>query len=79
MTPELHRAHHRTYDTGFPILTGLSDPLINWMLRSCDNQWAWLTLFITLTLGGITLCMQAYIPLHAALADAASGLFALKA
>jgi hypothetical protein len=53
--------------------------LINWMLRSCDNQWAWLTLFITLTLGGITLCMQAYIPLHAALADAASGLFALKA
>lgn len=70
----MHRAHHRTYDTGFPILTGLSDPLINLMLRHCSNQYVWLAVFLVLTLGGITLCIETYVPLYDALVAAAATL-----
>ena len=72
VTPELHRAHHRTYDTGFPILSGICNPLIDLMLKHIPNQWFWLTLFSLMTIFGIPEVVTVYLPAFEAASKAAS-------
>ncbi|EKU21687.1 kua-ubiquitin conjugating enzyme hybrid localization domain-containing protein [Nannochloropsis gaditana CCMP526] len=50
----LHRRHHQTFDVGFPVLSGLSEPVINFVrAKVCANQWVWLAAFILMTLAGL--------------------------
>ena len=66
VSPEMHRAHHRTYDTGFPILSGWCDPLMNYLTKHVtSNRWVWLVAFLFMTLAGLALllsgvCLPAY-------------------
>ena len=47
--PALHQVHHKTYDTTFPVLSGLSCRPIQWLLKVVPNQWVWLATFLLLT------------------------------
>lgn len=121
VSEEMHRAHHRTFDTGtcvsvctcvyvavwgltdecvrpsihhihpahpkspippnpppqttgFPVLSGLSDPLINALHALVPNQWVWLALFLGMTLGGVQLLTLAYLAAYRAVTgDAGAG------
>ena len=75
VSEEMHRAHHRTYDTGFPVLSGLSDPLMTFLAKAVTNQWAWLVAFVIMTLAGLPCLVLAYLPAYAAVANAAAQLF----
>lgn len=56
-----------TDDTGFPVLSGLSDPLINWMNKHITNRWFWIILFVSMSLGGLTAIIAALLPAYDAL------------
>lgn len=65
VTPEAHREHHATYDTSFPVLSGLSRRLIEALLRWIPNQWVWLGTFLFLTAFDLvvaTWLIQTYLP-----------------
>ncbi|MGB0590670.1 MAG: fatty acid desaturase CarF family protein [Myxococcota bacterium] len=47
--PSVHQVHHKTYDTTFPVLSGLTRQPIEWLLKLVPNQWVWLTTFLLLT------------------------------
>ena len=49
VSPSVHYEHHATYDTSFPVLSGLSRRLIDRLLRLVPNKWVWLTVFLLLT------------------------------
>ncbi len=51
--PSLHNAHHRTYDDGFPILNGITTPLITWMNVNIPNRYVWLALFAVMSFGDV--------------------------
>ncbi len=61
VSESLHRQHHQTFDAGFPVLSGLSDPLINYLHAKVTNQWVWLAAFVGLTLGGVPLLAWGYL------------------
>lgn len=63
VSPDLHRAHHRTYDRGFAILAGWSECIMT-PLFSLISQWIWLALFAAMTVGGIACCVELYLPLY---------------
>ena len=50
--------HHHT---GFPVLSGLSDPLVNVVYARVPNQWLWLALFAGMTFGGIQALTLVYL------------------
>lgn len=54
--------HH----TGFPVLSGLSDPLINALHALVPNQWLWLALFFFMTFGGIQVLTLLYLAAYRA-------------
>lgn len=113
VSEEMHRAHHRTFDTGaswawrafflllggwdwgsvyprrvrtrskdlieltnhmsppyphtgFPVLSGLSDPLVNALHSRVPNQWLWLALFAGMTFGGIQILTLVYLAAYRA-------------
>jgi hypothetical protein len=47
--PAVHQVHHKSYDTTFPVLSGLSRKPIDWLLKLVPNQWVWLATFLLLT------------------------------
>jgi hypothetical protein len=49
LPPETHRIHHATYDDAFPILNGVSAPLIKVMLKLLPDRRIWLVLFFVLS------------------------------
>eukprot|EP00004_Rigifila_ramosa_P008843 TRINITY_DN2027_c0_g1_i1.p1 TRINITY_DN2027_c0_g1~~TRINITY_DN2027_c0_g1_i1.p1 ORF type:complete len:312 (+),score=46.02 TRINITY_DN2027_c0_g1_i1:74-937(+) len=51
--PTLHKQHHTTYDDGFPILNGVTAPLIALMNRYIVNKHIWLAMFAVLSLADI--------------------------
>ena len=48
--PDVHHAHHKTYDDAFPILNGWSAPLIKFLLNAVPNRYIWMAFFYILTL-----------------------------
>jgi hypothetical protein len=50
VSPALHNAHHRTYDDGFPILNGLTAPLIKAMNYLFPDKRIWLGIFVVTSL-----------------------------
>jgi hypothetical protein len=55
VSPRLHHLHHTVYDDGFPILSGITAPLISWMNKVMPDRRAWLALFVVLSLSDIAL------------------------
>lgn len=55
VSPALHKAHHTSYDDAFPILSGVTAPLIAAMLRAVPSRHAWLALFAVLSLADVIL------------------------
>jgi len=51
--PALHKEHHATYDDAFPILNGVTAPLIRAMNRAMPSRYAWLALFAAMSLGDV--------------------------
>jgi hypothetical protein len=49
LAPETHAMHHRTYDDGFPILNGITLPLIRFMRAILPDNRIWLGLFALLS------------------------------
>ncbi|TFJ81437.1 hypothetical protein NSK_007398 [Nannochloropsis salina CCMP1776] len=66
VTPDTHRRHHKTYDQGFPILSGWSDAPVTFLYQYVvPSQWVWLAMFVLLTFGGIAGLIRLYLPLAA--------------
>lgn len=55
VSPELHHAHHATYDDAFPILNGLTARLISLLNKAMPSRHAWLALFALMSLGDVWL------------------------
>jgi palmitoyl-[glycerolipid] 3-(E)-desaturase len=55
VSPKLHRAHHTTYDDGFPILSGLTAPLVKFLNTNMPNRHIWFVLFFVMSLGDVWL------------------------
>ena len=68
VAPELHKAHHTTYDDGFPILSGLTAPAIGALNKAVPSRYAWLALFAVLSLGDVWVIEHAVSAAFAALA-----------
>ena len=49
LDPELHREHHRYYQDGFPILNGVSSPLLTYAFHAIPNKHIWLAILTLLT------------------------------
>jgi len=49
LAPETHSMHHRTYDDGFPILNGITLPLIRFLRAIMPDNRIWLGLFVLLS------------------------------
>jgi hypothetical protein len=63
--PAVHHEHHTTHDRSFPVLSGRSRNLIQWLLGVVPNQWAWLWGFLLLTaldLVGFSYLLAALVP-----------------
>lgn len=56
-----------TTTAGFPVLSGLSDPVVNALHACVPNQWAWLALFLGMTLGGLQALTVVYLAGYRAL------------
>jgi len=62
VSEQLHRRHHQTFDIGFPVLSGLSEPVINFVRAwVCANEWVWLVGFLGMTLGGLPMVIAGYL------------------
>ena len=68
LDPELHKAHHASYDDGFPILSGLTAPLVAALTKAVPSRAAWLVLFAALSLGDVWLLEKALTAAFAAFA-----------
>ena len=55
VSPALHKAHHETYDDGFPILNGVSAPLVAWLNTAIPDRRVWLGFFAVASLTDIVL------------------------
>ena len=53
VAPALHNEHHATYDDGFPILSGLTAPLIGAMNKAMPDRRLWLALFAIMSIGDV--------------------------
>ena len=47
--PAVHHAHHATYDTSYPVLSGHSRHLIDRLLKWVPNKWVWLIVFLAMS------------------------------
>lgn len=66
VAPDTHRRHHKTYDQGFPILSGWCDAPITFLFQHIvSSQWIWLSAFLLLTFGGIAGVARLYLPVFA--------------
>lgn len=45
VSPDLHKEHHTTYNDGFPILSGVTAPLIGLLNAWIPNKYVWLAIF----------------------------------
>jgi hypothetical protein len=70
VSEEMHRAHHRTFDEGFPILSGLSDAPVTALFRLGlpGQQYFWLVLFLAMIFGGLAAVSALVLPLYDAAA-----------
>ena len=53
VSPVLHKAHHTTYDDGFPILSGVTAPLVALLNKAVPNRHVWLAAFAFLSLADV--------------------------
>jgi hypothetical protein len=60
VSPALHKVHHTDYNDGFPILSGVTAPLISALIKVMPNRYAWLALFIFLTLFDVLITTTLY-------------------
>ena len=63
--PKLHKAHHTTYDDGFPILSGVTAPLVGAFNAWVPGRYPWLAAFAVLSLADVqlyTMLCSAYLP-----------------
>jgi len=68
VSPILHKAHHTTYDDGFPILSGVTAPVVSAFNHWVPNRYLWLWAFAVLSLADVQLCTMlctAYFPVLA--------------
>jgi len=70
LPPEVHAAHHRTYDDGFPILNGITLNFVRGLRRVMPDPRAWLALFAVLSLADVyvlthVFCRMLKVPLYA--------------
>lgn len=49
LAPSTHHLHHVDHSVSFPVLSGHSRRLVQWLLGKVPNQWAWLGFFLLLT------------------------------
>ena len=55
VSPAMHKEHHTTYNDAFPILNGLTAPLIAALVKAVPNKHVWLLAFVVLSLGDVWL------------------------
>ena len=53
VSPALHKEHHTTYDDGFPILSGVTAPLISFLNKTLPDRRIWLVVFAILSLSDV--------------------------
>jgi len=56
--PALHAQHHHTYDDCFPILNGITTPIIAWFNKAIPNRYVWLALFAVMSFSDVFLLTQ---------------------
>ncbi|MEM9728363.1 MAG: fatty acid desaturase CarF family protein [Myxococcota bacterium] len=49
LPPEVHHQHHADYTQSFPVLSGHSRGVLQWMLQRLPNGYVWLALFLILS------------------------------
>ena len=50
VSPALHKEHHTTYEDGFPILSGVTAPLIGFLNKNIPDRRVWLAAFVVLSI-----------------------------
>ena len=65
VSPKLHKAHHTSYDDGFPILSGATTRVVGFFNWAVPNRYPWLAAFVVLSLADVqlyTMLISAYFP-----------------
>jgi hypothetical protein len=65
VSPKMHKAHHTTYDDGFPILSGVTAPVVGVFNTLVPNRYPWLVAFAVLSLADVqlyTMLCNAHLP-----------------